>query len=422
MVSAIQSGNFELETFGGLMGEGTGIVEEQAIATQTLADKFNILKNKVLVALGPIAIAIMDAFMGALDKLMPFIDDVIEGIEEFVKTEEFEEFKDTVVDVLKVVGEKIKEVTGAFGDWIKQNPETFLKGLATVMGVALTAAVWSLTTALTALLASISLPVAAIALFAAGVVWAYKNVDFAKESVDRWVESAKLLLEVMKDIWNWFANFDLGAVWASLSEAVITAFDATINYVADLTTKITDALYEGLWRFTEWGEDITAEIIDGVGDIAGKIKQKILDLGGSIYAIGVKMKQWGSDLGKALVNGLIEMFNRADLKIPGFTVPDWVPFAGGSSFPPVDLIPNIDFLAAGGLVTGPTLAMIGEGNQSELVIPLDRLSEFNGGGGRAQNITINVTGVSGEEVIEAIRRETQRRGAAVFPTVAGRRT
>jgi len=134
MVSAIQSGNFELETFGGLMGEGTGIVEEQAIATQTLTDKFNILKNKVLVALGPIAIAIMDAFMGALDKLMPFIDDVIEGIQEFVKTEEFQDFKDTVVDVLKTVGEKIKEVTGAFGDWIKQNPETFLKGVAAVMG------------------------------------------------------------------------------------------------------------------------------------------------------------------------------------------------------------------------------------------------------------------------------------------------
>ena len=425
MVSAIQSGNFELETFGGLMGEGTGIVDEQAAATQTLADKFNILKNKVLVALGPIAIKIMDAFMGALDKLMPFVDDVIEGIQEFIKTEEFEDFKDTVVEVLKVVGEKIKEVTGAFGDWIKQNPETFLKGIAAVMGgivlyavYTLTAAVWGLVASAAALFTPVTLVVAAIALFAAGVVWAYKNVDFAKESVDRWVDSAKLLGEVLKDIWNWFANFDLGAVWASISEAVITAFDDTINHVADLTTRITDALYEGLWRFTEWGEDITVEIIDGIGDIAGKIKQKIMDLGGSMWAIASKMKTWGADLGKSLVNGIIGMWNRADLRMPRVEVPDWVPKIGGKGFGGFDIFPDIPALAAGGIVTSPTLALIGEAGP-EAVVPLSGKGSSFGG---TQNITINVTGVSGEEVIEAIRRETQRRGAAVFPTVTGRRT
>ena len=63
------------------------------------------------------------------------------------------------------------------------------------------------------------------------------------------------------------------------------------------------------------------------------------------------------------------------------------------------------------------LALIGEAGP-EAVVPLDGRHGMGG----TQNITINVTGVSGEEVIEAIRRETQRRGAAVFPTVAGRRT
>jgi hypothetical protein len=64
------------------------------------------------------------------------------------------------------------------------------------------------------------------------------------------------------------------------------------------------------------------------------------------------------------------------------------------------------------------LALIGEAGP-EAVVPLSGKGSSFGG---TQNITINVTGVSGEEVIEAIRRETQRRGAAVFPTVAGRRT
>jgi hypothetical protein len=44
-------------------------------------------------------------------------------------------------------------------------------------------------------------------------------------------------------------------------------------------------------------------------------------------------------------------------------------------------------LAEGGIVTRPTLAMIGEGGQSEAVIPLDKLGKMGGG-----DIIINVTG------------------------------
>ena len=431
MVSAIQSGNFELETFGGLMGEGTGIVEEQAIATQTLSDKFNILKNKVLVALGPIAIAIMDAFMGALDKLMPFIDDVIEGIEEFVKTEEFQNFKDTVVDVLKTVGEKIKEVTGAFGDWIKQNPETFLKGLSVVIGgvllyavYTLTAAVWGLIASFAALFTPVTLTVAAVLAIIAVAIWAYTEFETFRGIVDGVVDVFQSLWDIIKGFakfWWDLVHGDISGAIDALSDAFGDALERIIGWFTDTPEDVISALSDGLWRFVSWGADVTTSITDGIGDIAGKIKQKIMDLGGSIWAIASKMKTWGTDLGRSLINGIIDIWNRADLKMPRVEVPSWVPKIGGKGFGGFDIFPPIDALAAGGLVTGPQLSLIGEAGP-ELVIPLDRLSEFNGGGGRAQNITINVTGVSGEEVIEAIRRETQRRGAAVFPTVAGRRT
>jgi len=45
---------------------------------------------------------------------------------------------------------------------------------------------------------------------------------------------------------------------------------------------------------------------------------------------------------------------------------------------------GIPGLAEGGIVTGPTLAMVGEGRGPEAVIPLDRLNEFTGGGGGVQ--------------------------------------
>lgn len=42
-------------------------------------------------------------------------------------------------------------------------------------------------------------------------------------------------------------------------------------------------------------------------------------------------------------------------------------------------IPNIPRLAEGGIVTKPTLAMIGEGGESEAVIPLSKMNKMGVG-------------------------------------------
>ena len=73
-------------------------------------------------------------------------------------------------------------------------------------------------------------------------------------------------------------------------------------------------------------------------------------------------------------------------------------------------MPNIPMLAEGGVVTSPTLAMIGEGGQSEAVIPLDRLGEFGGGSQR-----VEVVGrISGADILlsqeRASRNRTRQRG------------
>jgi len=65
-------------------------------------------------------------------------------------------------------------------------------------------------------------------------------------------------------------------------------------------------------------------------------------------------------------------------------------------------------LASGGLVTSPTIALIGEGGQPEAVIPLDRMGEMGGGGG---NITINVNGGDPNAVVDALRSYMFRNGS-----------
>jgi hypothetical protein len=65
---------------------------------------------------------------------------------------------------------------------------------------------------------------------------------------------------------------------------------------------------------------------------------------------------------------------------------------------------GIPMLAEGGIVTGPTLAMVGEGGGPEAVIPLDRLGSFMNGG----NVT--VTGrIQGSDILLSSERADRQR-------------
>ncbi len=115
---------------------------------------------------------------------------------------------------------------------------------------------------------------------------------------------------------------------------------------------------------------------------------------------------------KTVFNGIASIWNNTVGKI-SFEIPKWVPGIGGKGFD----MPNIPMLADGGIVTGPTLALIGEAGP-EAVIPLDRMGSMGGGG---MNITVNA-GIAatpdqiGQQIIEAILK-AQRRSGQVFVTV-----
>ena len=104
---------------------------------------------------------------------------------------------------------------------------------------------------------------------------------------------------------------------------------------------------------------------------------------------------------KTIFNGIAKLWNNTVGKL-SFKVPSWVPGLGGKGFD----IPDIPMLAAGGIVTGPTLAMIGEAGP-EAVIPLDRMGSMGG----STNVTINVQGADPNAVVDALRRYMQLNGS-----------
>ena len=69
----------------------------------------------------------------------------------------------------------------------------------------------------------------------------------------------------------------------------------------------------------------------------------------------------------SLINAAISGLNRISINIP-----NWIPGFGGKSFGLN--IPKIPYLARGGIIDSPTLAMVGEAGK-EVVVPLENNTE-----------------------------------------------
>jgi hypothetical protein len=112
-------------------------------------------------------------------------------------------------------------------------------------------------------------------------------------------------------------------------------------------------------------------------------------------------------IGKAFANGIIDIINKQVIgrinSLLEFKV-------GPITVNPPD-IKNIPRLAAGGIVSSPTLALIGEAGP-EAVVPLSGSNRPNMG----NNITINVHGGDPNSVVAALRTYMRQNGSIPIRT------
>lgn len=135
-------------------------------------------------------------------------------------------------------------------------------------------------------------------------------------------------------------------------EEVSAFISGVFTSIGDWATGVGDRISSG---FTA-AYDGVINTWSGIKEWFGSLWEGIVDIGKGYVNIYVKILNW-----------LIEGINKIQ-----FEVPDWVPEIGGKT---VGVnIASIPYLADGGVTTGPTLAMIGEGKEQEAVIPLSILS------------------------------------------------
>lgn len=133
------------------------------------------------------------------------------------------------------------------------------------------------------------------------------------------------------------------------------------------------------------------KIVDSVGEALEKA------FTGTVDAVKTVVNAY-IGIYKGLFNAIAKAWNNTIGKL-SFKIPDWVPGIGGKGFD----VPNIPELANGGIVTSPTLALIGEAGP-EAVVPLDRMGGMGGG------VTINVYGGDPNQVVEALKKYVRSNG------------
>jgi len=115
---------------------------------------------------------------------------------------------------------------------------------------------------------------------------------------------------------------------------------------------------------------------------------------------------------KTAFNAVAKLWNNTVGSL-SFTIPSWVGFGlGGKGFN----VPDIPELKDGGIVTQATLAMIGEGNEPEAVIPLSKLGSMGFGGGGGNTFNVTVTSADPNAVVAALQRYVRMSGPVPVTT------
>ena len=239
------------------------------------------------------------------------------------------------------------------------------------------------------------------------------------------------VIQVWTNVFNTVVNL-LDNIW----RLVTTIFDSIIKVVTGFFDVIA-GLFTGDWARV-W--DGVKAIFDGVWD---GIAQAIIELPGMLADIVVGLGNAALDAGTAIVTGILDGLGaaggaiwdfagdvgRAFLDfindniigpIKNFTFEiDWKIFH--KTFNPFGGLP---YLAKGGIIMSPTIAMIGEGRGGEAIIPLDRLSAMLDGGPGAGTAQINVYVRIGErditDIVDTRVSRSQRNMARVLHTGRGR--
>lgn len=221
---------------------------------------------------------------------------------------------------------------------------------------------------------------------------------------------------VLQAFWTWISTV-LAPLWTTLMTGAATAVQGAAMVMQNAVGTAQQAfsgvlefvrnVFAGNWA-AAWAtvQNTLRNVWDGIQNtVRGAVNVVIGLVNSMIQAI------------TAGVNGAIGMLNRLQL-----TVPDWVPLLGGKQFGfslnPVTA-PQIPYLASGGVIRQPTLAMMGEyagaSSDPEIAAPQSAIAQAVSD---ANGDVVDAVLTAAQQIIDAIRENGG--GVVIGDEVIGR--
>jgi phage-related protein len=207
---------------------------------------------------------------------------------------------------------------------------------------------------------------------------------------------------------------------AKATEALLMFYNGFIAPIVDFLLTILVPIFQV--SFAAVGDALTTFLNMASGVITGvlEIFNGLID-----FIVGVFTGNWSKAwegvktifkgvfdslyaIAKVPLNWIIGGINRMISGLNSIQIPDWVPGLGGKGLN----IGQIPMLKNGGIVDKPTLAMIGEGVENEVVLPLSKLKSLLGNNmGKRGIIQFNITGntIANDYSVDRIMNQAVKR-------------
>lgn len=417
--------------------EGGKYFNGQAQMAETLTGQVSKLKKSFKDLIGELSKSLYPTIKNVTDRLQSLVD-WFKGLDD--KT------KETITKVGLFIT-ALGPVLIGIGKFITIGGKAFGM-LSKVAGIIakVSSSAGGLSGVISALTGPVGIIIAAIAALTAAFVYFFNtNEDFRNKVINVWngicqmfteqvmpileelwntiSEVVKQIIAVVMDLWhkiepivlemlNWLLDFwenTLKDIVVQVIEFVAKLYQFQAEIYSKFILPIMKFLIDTLWPVIEWLVKNVTSNLSSTFDFIGKIVKKIIGIFNGIitFISGVFSGDWGKawegiktvfkniveglgEIIKRPINTIIDSVNAFIRGINKVKVPDWVPNVGGKGIN----IPLIPKLAKGGIVNKATLAMIGEGQSAEAVIPLDRtlvkyLSQAMEQVGSTRNIIVN---------------------------------
>ena len=336
------------------------------------------------------------------------------------------ELKESIGAAVAPLAEKLLPKFVAFAGWIQKNQKLVVTLGAIIAGVAAAIilvntamTIWTaVTTAFTAVQAAfnavmalnpIFLIVAAVVAIIAVLVLLQKEFGLFDGVIKFVGDSFSAVWDAIKAVFDWVTNnwkLLLAVITGPFGLAiafVVTFKDQIIGFIGNLIGWIGTAFktvldlilwpFKKAWEGIVFFKDMVVSVFNGLKDLAGSIFDKVGGAFKGVINAVISNLEGGLNFAIKGLNIILDGIDKA--------AGPWVNFGE---------IPNVKLprLAEGGIVTGPTIAMIGEGREPEAVIPLSKLGSMGLGGGA--NITVNVNGGDPNAIVRALQQYTRNTG------------